>query len=99
MKLVSQTLKKLKKSVTFINDSFILLYVNGHSGLELPVPISNTEVKQAHVSSSTVLQYGKLGSLFTPFFKERKSSPIFLFLKILIKKHLNQQHILFLIWQ
>jgi hypothetical protein len=46
--------------------SYIL--VNGHSGLATPVPISNTEVKQACVPASTVLLYGKPGSLFTLFF-------------------------------
>jgi hypothetical protein len=43
---------------TFINESEILCVVNGQSGLEIPVPISNTEVKQAYVLLCTVFYTG-----------------------------------------
>lgn len=41
--------------------------MNGQSGLVLPDPISNSEVKQADVPGCTVLLDGNSGSLFITF--------------------------------
>ena len=42
--------------------------MNDQSGLATPVPIPNTEVKQANVPDSTVLSNGKFGKSFITFF-------------------------------
>ena len=42
--------------------------MNGQSGLALPDPISNSEVKQADVLAGTVLLDGNASSLFITFF-------------------------------
>ncbi len=50
-------------------NSFVL---DGHSGLVIPVPISNTEVKQVYVLGGTVLVNGNPRKLSTFFFNKKK---------------------------
>ncbi len=42
---------------------------DGHSGVVLPVPISNTEVKNAYVSAGTAFICGKTEKLSSFFIK------------------------------
>jgi hypothetical protein len=50
----------MQETINFINGFGALDIVNGQSGLVIPVPISNTEVKQACVLVCTALRAGNL---------------------------------------